>query len=214
MSFWNALRHCHGPTNFAVSFFGTFAGEVLSEGGHVGGLDIYTYNFGPNVHYQLSNWYAAGPALVEARRVFVLAWMRDGITEVTFQTLEGYDYFLTSEFSGCRFVVTEYGVSHVSWSAGRRASTWEGSQQMRDVAEVGAMTQVPCFRRRLSISGGPGLLDALLSASGRTNSTASYDGQNERVMIFGYKEGGVWHFKMLTYPIGGGSQAGTWTTFI
>lgn len=225
MSFWTALRSCNDRTNFGINFLSAFANEVSGGGGQIAGMDIHTYRTSPFLFthagrigyfptmYYLSDLRFLGDAPIETARVFVLGWRVDGISSVTFTTLQGYDYFLTSEFSGCRFVVTNEGVSHIAWSAGGQRSSGNASQAQRDQAEAGSSATVPTFRRRLSISASAGGLDASRAGLSADNPGFSYDVATQRVMVFGFKEHGIWHFKMLTYPQGS-SQVGRWTNFI
>ncbi|WP_332876509.1 hypothetical protein [Massilia sp. S19_KUP03_FR1] len=215
MSFWNALRSCNGPTHFAVFFRGNFA-KAVTLGGRVDGVKLYTYACtNPNGYVLTDRKLDGRYRVIESKRVFVLAYDQDEITEVRFSELANYDYFLTSKLSGCRFVVTGTGVSHVSWSAGRPQDRWCGSQDMRDEAQADNMQKIPKNMRRLSITPGTSPLEATLSEEG-TNifPSASYDLQTERVLMFGYKNNNVWHFKMLTYQKGGSRKDGSWSKFV
>lgn len=210
MSFWKDLSTYSGPTQFGVSLWDKLAYEQ-GGGGWVAGLDMNTYKLGGN--YILTNKdYGGVPE--ETVSVYFLSWKLDDTSRVLFETLKGFDYFLTSEFSGCRFVVTNYGVAHVAWSAGGHRASGIASQDRRDLAEFQALsyaTHPPAYRRRLSISGTPGILDNALGAINSNNSGQSYD--NERAMVFGYRVNGGWAFKVLRYTAAGGSSSGTWSNF-
>lgn len=211
MSFWENLKNFNGKAQFFICF--QFAGEVGTEGGHIGGLDIHTYCDPATGLVTLEKDYSAKPGFVEKKHAYVLSWKHDAITEVTFQTLSGYDYFMTSRLSGCRFVVTSDSVSHIACFAGGDRSKSLQSQEARDNAEVASMKAVPKWRRRLSISGTTGIVDAAYLLLGLDNQAASYDVHSDFVMMFGYKENSVWHFKMLKSPKNF-SHFGEWSIFI
>lgn len=214
MSFWHALKSCNGPSNFEVTLHGEFI-EAVTLGGCVGEIKIYTYKHANPTGYVLTNIKLRGNKHIESENVYVLAYDEDGITEVTFEELRDYEYFVTSEFSGCRFVVTDEGVSHVSWSAGRPPSRWCGSQAMRDIAEAGNMERQPTQLRRLSITAGTSVLEKILGENGTAIiPSESYKLKTESVMMFGYQENGIWHFKMLKYRKGRSSGSGIWSTFV
>lgn len=213
MSFWNDLPTYTGKSNFGVILLDKLAQEQ-SSGGWVAGLTMYTHKFNSKYYLSnksLSNW---GVFPLEKVSVYFLSWKVDDISKVSFKALQGFDYFLTSEFSGCRFVVTEFGVAHVAWSAGGHRATGNASQQQRDAAEYDALSYAkhpPKYRRRLSISNSDGALDTHLVTTHNTNNTGqSYN--NERAIVFGYRINGGWAFKVLRYKPGK-SEEGTWSNF-
>ncbi|MDE1009491.1 MAG: hypothetical protein OSB38_27885, partial [Paraburkholderia fungorum] len=114
MSFWKDISSYIGPTKFGVKLWDKLA-LPKDYGGWVAGLTMATYWDGQN--YCLSNDLSKN-YLIEKESVYFLSWAVDDVTKVSFKTLNNFDYFLTSEFSGCRFVVTDVGVAHVAWSAG------------------------------------------------------------------------------------------------
>jgi hypothetical protein len=209
MSFWNDLPTYSGPTQFGVHLVDKLGAEE-GGGGWVAGLDMNTYKVGST--YFLTNKHYGDPQ--ETVSVYCLSWRLDDTSRVLFETLNDFNYFVTSELSGCRFVVTNYGVAHVAWSAGGHRASGIASQTLRDWAEFQALsygTHPPTYRRRLSISGTPGILDNALGAINSNNSGQSYD--DERAMVFGYRVNGGWAFKVLRYTEAGGSSSGTWSNF-
>ncbi len=144
--------------------------------------------------------------------VFWLPWSNQSITKVMLTDLNssGCNYFMTSEFSGCRFVITNEYIAHVAH--------W---------AKAGGNNMVPLFRRsqvrtEAELSGReragmqkPTLYRAI-SSSNLTNSAASGFGSNDsqtlsyfqggidvdRMLIFGYRDTNSiigWSFKYLTF---------------
>ncbi|HEY0064959.1 MAG TPA: hypothetical protein VGC21_22765 [Telluria sp.] len=211
MSFWTNLPNYFGNWTGHIALIDRLAQEYA--GSVIGGIDIYSYPDvigGTFTGYSLSEQYYSNA--VERKRVYFLPWMRDHVTQVSFSDLSGYDYFLTSEFTGCRFVVTSHAVAHVAWSAGRDPALWSGTQGQRDMAEYTEMNHAgvrPTWRRKMSLTTVNGPWDAALAGAGFDTGGQSYGGA--RAMIFGYKVGSQWHFKMLQYATGTNA---TWSNFI
>lgn len=209
MSFWRDISTYAGNTPFGVVPDARLALEV-GQGGWVAGLNMYTRVDGGD--YILTN--EKSDDAVETVSVYFLSWKVDDTSKVSFETLKNYNYFMTSEFSGCRFVVTNYGVAHVAWSAGGNRSMGLGSQALRDSAEATALSYdkfPPKYRRRLSTTGGLGTLDSYLGRIGSNNAGQSYN--NERALVFGYRVSGGWAFKVLRYNAGQPSSSGYWSNF-
>ena len=210
MSFWKDLPTYSGPTTFGVSLWDKL-GQEQTSGGWVAGLDMRTYKL--NNDYILTNKSYGGQPL-ETVSVYFLSWKVDDVSKVTYQTLRGYNFFMTSEFTGCRFVVTNVGVAHVAWSAGGNRATGNASQNKRDLAEfdsLGYGTERPVYRRKLSLSGTKGVLDTSLEKVNTDNVTQSYN--DESAMVFGYRVQGGWAFKVIRYASNAGSNTGTWSNF-
>jgi hypothetical protein len=211
VSFWSNIATYSGPTTFGVRLIDKLAFEQ-GGGGWVAGLEMNTYKVGDI--YALTNKTYSGSAVEETVNVYFLSWKVDDVTKVSFESLKGFDYFVTSEFSGCRFVVTDFGVAHVAWSAGGERAKGIGSQALRDQAEYNALSygsHQPQYRRRLSMSLGPGKLDTFLASNGSNTSGQSYN--DERALVFGYRVSGGWAFKVLRYKASEGSTKGVWSNF-
>ncbi|MFL9864900.1 hypothetical protein PQR67_12045 [Paraburkholderia fungorum] len=211
MSFWADISSYIGQTTFGVKLHGKLA-LPASDGGWRGGLTMATYKLGSD--YYLSDDHQFNP--IETESVYFLSWSVDGVTKVSYETLKDFNYFLTSEFSGCRFVVTDYGVAHVAWSAGGHRASGIGSQDLRDTSErkeLGYDTfGKPKYRRKLSFTSSAAPLDNELTTAGTDNSSQHYEGGN-RAMVFGYRVQGGWAFKVLRYDGNTGSGTGTWSNF-
>lgn len=214
MAFWANFESYAGKTNFGVKLIDKLA-LPAGKGGWVAGLNMATYSDGKN--YYLSNelHHTVAPRL-EVESVYFLSWAVDDVTRVTFETLASFNYFLTSEFSGCRFVVTETGVAHVAWSAGGNRSKGIGTPELRDGAEkktlYGDGKFLPEYRRKLSFTSGSSCpLDTDLWNAYTDNSSQSYNG--DRALVFGRRINGGWHFKVLRYSESAGSENGVWASF-
>jgi hypothetical protein len=208
MSFWNNLGSYVGFGSQRVDLIDDLA-TPYDESRLMGGVDVYT--FGTGSTYVLTN--KAYEGAVEAKRVYFLSWKIDDITEVTFEQLNGYDYFLTSKFTGCRFVVTDRNVAHIAWSAGGNREAGLGTQALRDRAEYDTLeyaTKPPTLRRKLSFTTETSALDTAISASGRRTDGGSYFGNS--AMIFGHRVDKIWRFKKLEYTADG--KFGVWSNFI
>ncbi|WP_147408599.1 hypothetical protein [Paraburkholderia fungorum] len=214
MSFWQNIASYIGPTRFGVQLWDKLA-LAQDDDGWVAGLTMATYWDGQN--YCLSNDLNKN-YLLEEKSVYFLSWAIDDVTKVTFETLNNFDYFLTSEFSGCRFVVTDVGVAHVAWSAGGDRENGIGTQDRRDLSEYHKLGYAPekrgapKYRRKLSFTSTTGDLDDYLAAVSTNNKGQSYEGGN-RALVFGYRVHGGWSFKVLRYDENVGSKTGTWSNF-
>jgi hypothetical protein len=228
MTFWNCLPSYIGPTRFSVELHGGLTLPKNYSGGlKEGDLIMNTYLISnpsnPSIPsgFVLSNELHTDVynhnMLIESPRVYFLPWLVDGVTSVNFETLKSVDYFATSAFSGCRFVVTEYGVAHVAWSAGGNRNLGIGSQSLRDGAEYNELQYnsfQPMHRRKLSFTGTQGTLDTDLTLYGTDNSSQSYE-SGKRAMVFGYRDNyRRWCFKLLHYNETEGSGRGIWSNFI
>jgi hypothetical protein len=211
MSFWQNISSYIGKTTFGVKLADKLA-LPADQGGWVAGLTMATYRIGSN--YYLSDNLQHNP--LERTSVYFLSWAVDDVTKVSYDTLKDFNFFLTSEFSGCRFVVTEVGVSHVAWSAGGNRAMGIGSQALRDQSEANELGYnkfgAPKYRRKMSFTQGNSNLDTQLVQAGTKNASQSYE-DGGRVMIFGYRVDGGWAFKALRYDKNTGSETGTWSNF-
>ncbi len=115
----------------------------------------------------------------------------------------GCKYFLTSTFSGCRFVATESSASHIAfWQDGYGISSVD-----RDWSEWVNLHggQAPRLRRKLSING----FDSV-DIGRQSNGNFIYgNGQDANgyhqgnAVVMGHKtDQGNWKFKALIYNVG------------
>ncbi len=127
---------------------------------------------------------------MDFHRLYWLPWADHNVTHATWGNLAGANLFLTSTFTGCRFVVNNNGVSHVAWSATGGGVT-AGTPAGRDQAEVNAGTGNP---------NGGGLRRTLSSSNvnpGRVNEVRNEYGAGEHCVVIGWKHGNIWTFKRL-----------------
>jgi hypothetical protein len=130
---------------------------------------------------------------MEFSKLYWLPWGDGQVARVTWGGLAGAHLFLTSTFTGCRFVVNATGVAHVAWGTHVGANP-NGSVGGRDQAEMNAGSGNPNgggLRRTLSISG---------PVAGRLNENRiTYDVMNESCVVMGWKDTNtnIWTFKCL-----------------
>ena len=152
---------------------------------------IFQVNFD---HYIVTQDSDYDPGLgTESHYLYWLPWADGQVTSVTWAALanSNANRFLTSTFSGCRFVVNNTGLAHVAWGNHPNFAA-NGSTLNRSLAELSAGSGNPTgggLRRTLSITG---------AVPGRaTEKRVTYNENNERCVVMGYKNGQIWTFKCL-----------------
>lgn len=135
----------------------------------------------------------------DSHNLYWLPWGNGVVASATWGALNGSSLFLTSTFSGCRFVVNAHGVAHVAWG-GHPGGI--GTPASRDGAEVAAGTGNPAagaIRRTLSMTNVvPGPHEQRITY----NATGAGGGPEERCVVVGWRVGTVWTFKCLIMKIG------------
>jgi hypothetical protein len=149
---------------------------------------------GENTKFRIEN---CQPADDGAVKVYWLPWVSGQVTRATMQELDasGADYFVTTKFSGCRFVVTSAEVMHVAADAGVGRLVDVGSANrtaQEDLVRTGQLV------RRMSVSAGD-----------QTSQYSAY------AFAFGVKRQGVWSFVGFkrTGAGGGGGPQFVWERF-
>ena len=99
-------------------------------------------------------------------------------------------YFMTSQLTGCRFVVTDSQVLHVASNVDFAPSGVTGSP-VRDQAEQ-------------AVTGG--------ARSRRFSINGREQGYNKCALAFGMRKDGIWTYKALKYKLG--DEGGEWVTLI
>lgn len=202
MPFWDNLPFANGPVPYGIQLIGDLVHQNNVATSRIGPRFIYDYPYGGSI---ILSDIIGGPGYCAA--VYWLPWQTNEITSVSWRTLyqSGCKFFLTSEFSGCRFVIDSYGVAHVAyWQAIGPVSY--NSSQARDAKEI-MLGPTPYRRRRLSIT-------ANTSTIGETNtgslSYGAYGLQDSRSIVCGYLNpiNNRWYFKVFMYRAG--SLGGTW----
>jgi hypothetical protein len=204
MPFWNNLPFFYGPaTHNSVTLTGDLVQQNNIGTSYIGPKYICDY---PNGHsYVLdSNLFLGWPVAL----VYWLPWQNNTITSVTWQQLNasGCQFFLTSEFSGCRFIIDSYGLAHIAhWQAIGPMSF--NSSAARDYNET-TLGPTPTLRRKLSFTGDTNTLGSPNSLA----MTYGWYGSNSRAIVCGYKNlyTNSWHFKVLRYQAGN-VAGGFWT---
>lgn len=128
---------------------------------------------------------------MSSHTLYWLPWGDGTVASATWAEMSSTKLFLTSTFTGCRFVVNDTGVSHVAWGTHGGGHT-NGSSHGRDYAEITAASGNPAGggrRRALSISG---------AVPGRVNEQrVSYNVATEHCVVVGWKAGNRWTFKCI-----------------
>jgi len=142
---------------------------------------------------------------MNSHNLYWLPWGDGTVASVTWAGLAGTNLFLTSTFSGCRFVVNDTGVAHVAWGT-HGGGHAHGSSHGRDYAEVTAASGNPTGggrRRALSVTG---------AVPGRVNEQRlTYDINLNQCVVIGWKTGNRWTFKCLKMIIASPMKS-RWTT--
>ena len=128
---------------------------------------------------------------MSSHNLYWLPWGDGVVARATWADLTGTNLFLTSTFSGCRFVVNDTGVAHVAWGT-HGGGHPNGSSQGRDYAEITAGSGNPGGggrRRALSITA---------AVPGRVNEQrVTYNANTEQCVVIGWKHGNRWTFKCI-----------------
>lgn len=218
--FWANLASYIGPTAFGVHFIDGL--EAQRADGYEVMMNVYD---GPGPwagDYVISD--VMYPGALETVHVYFLPWYSGRATKVKISDLNasGCDYFTTSEFTGCRFVVTEQEIMHVAWSGGGgawgEASGAVGTSALRSQAESNAIGNTGLRQRRRAIS----ISEASRAGRGikiAKEGTVSSYGTGPKVngilpgkmKVFGYKVNNAWCFKTLKYE--DESRDGDWENF-
>jgi hypothetical protein len=198
--FWSDLKSLHGNTTMNIHLMGELSNPQNMKSAHRGAQEFVAITNGNNVDIY-SKKEATGAGARHQQTVYWLPWSgapgKGQITEATWETINktGCDYFLTSEFTGCRFVVDDIGVSHVAYGAGNAVAGPTNSGQ-RDSAE-GDSRLARSGRRKMSVSAGPG-------------TTVAYD-INGYAIVFGYRDASTrWAFRVYRVD---GLGTRTWSKF-
>lgn len=145
------------------------------------------------------------PIQTDSVYAYWLPWRQFEVTTVSLATLDasGCNYFLTSEFSGCRFVITNDRIQHVAWGAGQYH---DGTSLDRDKALVQSWqgTPAPTRARTYSYSRppNPGALgNPARDGYGQQNWDGSMN-PNVRASVIGFKMLNQWHFYMQRWIAG------------
>lgn len=207
MTFWTDLPTFTGATNRVIRMEGAFQMQQC-KWNMQGPRDAYSYFDGTSqVITDRPQW----PHTPERVKLYWLPWLNLNITSVTMKELNasGCDYFLTSTFSGCRWVATEELVAHVAY-----AQTRNGPQNSatRDHSQLHNLHggKRPSRMRTMSLSG-HGSQMATNDFSVRTYS-AGDDPYSGRAVVVGYKSGAKWHFVQQTFREG--ATTGFWEKMI
>ncbi len=211
MSFWlNLPTYLGAQTNYMGVML---AGQLVYQAGQgtKPGPLYLSASVMANGDCVISDKEIKGAKQVDTAKVFWLPWLNLHITSVTWQALNksGCKFFLTSEFSGCRFVADSKGVAHIAhWQVNPQNWQAGNTSKVRDNSEWffrhGGMR--PYGRRKLSYT------DENHSSMGATNTcNSTYGGHDKasRAIVLGYKGANTWHFKALKYKAGTRGQ-GVW----
>lgn len=141
---------------------------------------------------------------MESHNLYWLPWGDGTVASVPWATLNLSSLFLTSTFTGCRFVVNQTGVAHVAY--GMHPVGVHGSSAARDQAEVAAGSGNPAGggrRRTLSITG---------PIAARPNEQRiTYNVGAESCVVVGWKAADQWTFICLVMQDGNRMRS-RWTT--
>ncbi|MYM34973.1 hypothetical protein GTP38_11565 [Duganella sp. FT94W] len=208
MSFWDELPSLIGPSDKIVYLEDSFALPANEKNVQ-----------GPKwacAYYEYGGITIAHPRHGEDHervQLYWLPWSNGEITKVTMEQLKysRCDYFLTSTFSGCRFVETDTLVAHVAYHQRGHSSDSTG----RDISEWNRLhgRVPPKLRRAMSFSnGGTAMTFGESSLVSYGNGAPDKDTYSKsRAVVIGYKTGETWNFVRLVYTQG--DTRGVWSRF-
>ena len=196
--FWNKLRTVAvGPNNLGnIVLLGEFSADqqLRDPGQNHGGLRYAcARKFGTGDGYSITGTVEPQEGAVP---VYWIPW-KSGVTvyaERAWFENSICEYMITSQLSGCRFVVTERHVLHVASNAYGAQDFGPGSRA-RDFAEHRVTNRDPS--RRLSISG----------------RSSHLPGYKTYALAFGIKFSDSWQYKALSNKVKGGGDA-TWVSLM
>ena len=193
MPFWSNLPSYTGPMSRLILLGGRFA-QQLSDHNPKGKVTIITsHDLVSDITYLDDTAHTRDCHTME---VYWLPWLHGEITTATIAELNqsGCQYFLTSTFTGCRFVATDEAVSHVAFTQYGLGD----SSEARDLAEIFMPGPKSKRRRKLSITGSTVPLSDEISTSHTYGSLNRLNGQLQgSAVVVGYRTGNRWHFKAL-----------------
>lgn len=138
--------------------------------------------------------------MITNNRVYFLPWKMHDMTHVTFDDLNrsNCDYFMTSQFSGCRFVVTNEYIAHVAHWSDAQAQNFVNNKQDRSAIRTRTELKFrhknypakPKLYRSISTSM---LNQSEVNAFGSDNAVhlSYYQCRgigNDQMLLFGYKD--------------------------
>lgn len=188
-NFWNDLAIVQGANTLGYIVLGAGLEEELKPPGQNNGGLRYC-----SVKRSGMQWTLTAATTRQSPTDVSIYWMPWLRGETVYAQRSWYEnsvceYFLTSQLSGCRFVLTKHQVLHIASTAKGAPSGSMGSH-LRTQAEneVTGGTR----SRRFSINGGD-------------------EGYKHYALAFGIKREGIWSYKALRY---GSSNMGEWVTLI
>lgn len=152
--------------------------------------------------------------IITNNRVYFLPWKMHGMTHVTFDDLNrsNCNYFMTSQFSGCRFVVTNEYIAHIAHWSDAQAQYF--ANNLQDRSAIRTLTELqfryrnypdkPKLYRSISTSR---LNQSNVNAFGSDNVIHSSYYQcrgvgDDQMLLFGYKDSLSplgWTFKYMKF---------------
>ncbi|WP_448653603.1 hypothetical protein ACSHWC_10920 [Pseudomonas fluorescens] len=211
MNIWSIITSRVGnAAEERVILWGKFALE--GDASHPQGPRVVVSSYMVDGTYYMGDDEVDGALFHDVATVYWLPWRNGQITSATLSDLNrsGCQYFLTSTFSGCRFVVTEDKVAHVAWLQSGFGST----SGARDLSEWNRLhgARPPLMRRKLSITGvGGSNMGAVRNQSSTYGVGEGSDGADPgRAVVMGYIAGVRWKFKALIYS----NELAYWHPFV
>lgn len=146
----------------------------------------YNYDGKQIIDQNLRNARPPG-SILSPRRVYWLPWLNESSQHVSWDDLDKAQYFMTSQFSGCRFVANQWGLQHVAhWASAdlpagfshtlRSLVRDQVEQNMDGQASAMGVVARPFHRRTLTMT-----VDSGIDSATRVN----YDGNRDFVNVIG-----------------------------
>ncbi|MGB3126343.1 MAG: hypothetical protein WBB95_21235 [Pseudomonas sp.] len=210
MLFWSSLHELNGPATQRISITGKFAYEASDGRCHPQGRTRVVTSLATEGRVFLGDAphpKSEGMMWSDSGDIYWLPWRNGEVTQATYADMDalGCTFFMTSLFTGCRFVATETKVAHIAFSQGALGNNTLG----RDLGELTSMHTgpLPVARRKLTIDGTNGIdwgthNNVTTSyGSGVTNMPDGSGGTSQvyqgQAVVLGYKSDRVWRFKTL-----------------
>ncbi|MFZ6644926.1 hypothetical protein ACO0LO_04375 [Undibacterium sp. TJN25] len=242
-SLWDEVPGLVGENTLGVIMFNGKLRDQRSETNAKGAVWINAARRENGTGYDLSMADGNPENSTHIKQVYWLPWKNLSVESVLVRELNltPCQFFLTSTFSGCRFVVTDTYVAHIANEQPPSMGEARNRQIDRDNAESSLQMPVndddaPSVRRKLSISPFP--LPPPVKKESKSSGSDSEDeapvntGRGRDLifgwdviasyqrgaklgagmaMVIGYKEGNEWTYKWLKME-GENSASGQWAT--
>lgn len=200
MALWTDLPALIGNTDLKIELWGKYGQQMSPQNPKGRSAVVSSYDLANQTVY-LGETAVQGGAVNNTIELYWLPWKDGEITRASIKELNdsGCKYFMTSTFSGCRFVATETEVSHVAFSQAGFGFDTAARNASEQLSRGGAR---PFFRRTLSITSSG---ERMASVNDQQSTYgAGHNGQmwTGNAVVLGYRVDLGWNFKALIYAGG------------